>query len=1015
MVAVLRLKGSRGFALAGLIAWRASAAARLGRCAWVRALAMVAGAIPLIGCTTPASGPSTGDGDTRAAALPMDGYVRLERGAHPLARPGFDLGPLDPNRRIANLSVVFKLSPEQQIDRDALIAAQLDRSSPSYRKWLTPEQYADRFGAKAQDIARTRAWLARQGLDVRSTSRLGARVSFAGRVADLQKAFRTEMHTYKVGSEIHYAMSTAPAIPAELSDIVLAVHNTHDFHARTAQARMTTVPDAVCPTGDKHCLAGFGLAPRDWATIYDVTPLYATGVTGSPLDGSGTAIAIVGVSQIVPNDVVAFRTTYGLPASTLTEWLVPDTGVAAWFAGAATEAILDTEWSRAIAPGASIQYVFTGSDDANIDSATYYAIEQNMAPILSQSAGACELNQAPSDADVLGVYGSAANLLGITFLAASGDAAAAGCIEQFGQTGLYVQFPASFPGVTAVGGTEFPTHSIAFDCNGFATGYALAEQVWNETNPNMGPPNGGGGGISAVFPRAPYQSTTCAIVGSLPVPLPAGMTPSSMRQVPDIALSASADRIPYFIECTPVSGTTDCSATGGHPVVLAVGGTSAATPSFAGVLALVDEAIGGRLGNVNPELYALYTTAPSAFHDITAGNNLVGCTRGPDPGCPTTCPVQGFPQSCYGYQAAAGYDCASGLGSIDAANLVRAWAQVAPTTTALTAVPSTVAEGSGVNFTATVDAGASTPARGGTVTFTFQSYGPYGLIWSDSLGGPIAVSSPGTATVTTGAPPAAVLKVGLVRPGAQYVGVSAAYGGDAHHLASTSPVVRVWFTGVDLCIPQGSANVAPDATIAYSSSGGIAPIAWYTSNDSTCDENGDCSLIDGATGAFTAGPEPGYVVVAAYDSFGAIAVSWVTVGTPGGTPPWGALTPTSCPSGDGGETEDAESSDDAGATQDATDTEDDASSVESGADTGSVVAFDGWPSSPCESGASLAESDAQGDSELGPRLTTPASGCGCIAAGRESAPGGMLGAVALGLGWIARRRRAPAGAADDHA
>jgi MYXO-CTERM domain-containing protein len=312
-----------------------------------------------------------------------------------------------------------------------------------------------------------------------------------------------------------------------------------------------------------------------------------------------------------------------------------------------------------------------------------------------------------------------------------------------------------------------------------------------------------------------------------------------------------------------------------------------------------------------------------------------------------------------------------------------------------------------VNFTAMVGAGASTPAPGGDVTFTYQSYGPSGLIWSDSLGGPIALSSPGTATVTTGAPPAAVLKVGLVRPGAQYVGVSAAYGGDAHHLASTSPMVRVWFTGVDLCIPQGSANVAPDATIAYSSSGGIAPIAWYTSNDSTCDENGDCSLIDGATGAFTAGPEPGYVVVAAYDSFGAIAVSWVTVGTPAGAPPWGTLAPTSCPAGDGGETEDAQSLDDAGATEDATDAEDDASSVESGTDTGSVAAFDGWPSSPCESGASLAESDAQGEAALGPSLPTPASGCGCIATGRESNSGAMLGAVAFGLAWIARRRRAP--------
>ena len=128
-------------------------------------------------------------------------------------------------------------------------------------------------------------------------------------------------------------------------------------------------------------------------------------------------------------------------------------------------------------------------------------------------------------------------------------------------------------------------------------------------------------------------------------------------------------------------------------------------------------------------------------------------------------------------------------------------------------------------------------------------------------------------------------------------------------------MVRVWFTGVDLCIPQGSANVAPDTTIAYSSSGGIAPIAWYTSNDSTCDENGDCSLIDGATGAFTAGPEPGYVVVAAYDSFGAIAVELGYCGDPGRGPSMGNAGADLVPRGRRRETEDAESLDDAGATR----------------------------------------------------------------------------------------------------
>jgi subtilase family serine protease len=391
----------------------------------VQALAILGVTVLLLGCNTQASGPSTmttANGSANgSAAAPGDGSLRLVRGAHPFARPEFDIGPLDPERRLTNLAVVFRLSPQQKIDRDALLVAQLDPASPSYHKWLTPDEYAARFGAKAADIARTRAWLAQQGLDVRSTSPLGARVNFAGRVADIQTAFRTEMHAYKVGNEVHYAMVTAPAIPPDLADIVLALHDTHDFYARPAQAWTTTVPDAVCPQGDPYCRASgvrgllenpVGLAPRDWATIYDVIPLYAMGVGGSPLDGSGAAIAIVGRSQISMNDVSAFRSTYGLPAPNLREWLVPDTGVAAQGStGSAMEAILDTEWSGGIAPGATIDYVFTGADDSNVTDAAFYAIEQNLAPILSESFGRCELDQTPSDADTLGVYGSAANLL----------------------------------------------------------------------------------------------------------------------------------------------------------------------------------------------------------------------------------------------------------------------------------------------------------------------------------------------------------------------------------------------------------------------------------------------------------------------------------------------------------------------------------------------------------------------------------------------------------------------------
>jgi hypothetical protein len=959
---------------------------------------------------------------------PTHGYVRIERGVHPLARPEFDLGPLDPDRRLTNLSVVFKLSPEQRRDRDALLAAQLDRTSPSYRKWLTPEAYAARFGVNGADMARTREWLTQQGFEVRSNSRLGVRVNFAARVADLQTAFRTEIHSYKVAGEIHYAMSDAPSIPSELSDIVLALHNTHDFYAQPARTPNQAVAQAICPSGDLHCgttvlMPGIGLGPHDWATIYDVSPLYAAGVSGVPLDGSGVTIAVVGLASIAQSDVNAFRARYGLPPSSITMTLVPDTGnPTQGVNGDGLEAILDNEWSGAIAPGASIDYVFAGGDDPDITDAAIYAVEQNIGSILSESFSRCEGDATLSDADVLDIFGVAANLQGTTFVASTGDAAATACLQgKVDIPGLYVNEPASFPGVTAVGGTEFVNGTLAYDCNGAVVGYASPEQVWNETHlTTTKSPLGGGGGISTVFPRPLYQGAipTCHPVGSLPI----DVTPSSMRQIPDIAFTAAAIDSPYFIECTAVvSGTsvTDCLATGGEPGVISVGGTSASTPSFTGVLALADQAAGGRLGNVNPLLYALATTTPSAFHDITTGSNLIACTPGGDAGCATDCPDPSVGASCYGYQAVAGYDCASGLGSIDATKLVSALASLVPTSTTL-AGPATASEGTNVTLTASVSvtgSSASTTVLGGAVSFTV-SYVPTLLFpLSDfAVSAPVtgATASTGTATLT------AMIPVGLVQPGVQYVEVTAQYGGDGAHLPSTSTPVRVPFTGVDLCIPQAVQTVAPDGAITYSASGGAPPIIWSIAYDSTCDEEGDCSSIDPTTGAFTAGPEPGYVIVEATDSGAARAIGFVTVGSPGSAPIWGTQMPTSCPSGDAG-AEDAGGAADASAAEDARAAAADATATSDGGGGNARLAFDAGPpcdASPAVKGGSMdaaVDSPGSGPSEPAHMPGSPSevaegaggsSGCSCIlAGGQERSLGRDFAAVALAIGLTAGRRR----------
>ena len=329
--------------------------------------------------------------------------------------------------------------------------------------------------------------------------------------------------------------------------------------------------------------------------------------------------------------------------------------------------------------------------------------------------------------------------MGITYMASSGDEGAAGC-GGGPAGGLYVETPASYPGITGVGGTQFP--DPGWNDAGDMLGYPTAsppEQVWNEFNDpySMYGVGAGGGGISTVFSRPAYQAglTTCTPVGTLPFNWDAG----SMRQVPDVALSAAAETPGYFIACSVGTGGygVNCSPTAGTMMGMGIGGTSASSPSFAGIVAIMNQAVGTRLGNINPLLYSLAAEnlAASPFHDITSGNNEIVCGQAgvPDGG---GAPEGGvwFDAGCganglQGFPATTGYDCASGLGSIDAYNLVNAVIGISKTTTGLTINPVVTSEGVPVNLTATIDTvGTNAHTMDGSVTFTFESFTTTGAV-----------------------------------------------------------------------------------------------------------------------------------------------------------------------------------------------------------------------------------------------------------------------------------------------
>jgi len=372
--------------------------------------------------------------DSRRA--PLSGHV------NPRAQAGLDQGPVDPSMELPYVTLVLKPSARQQADLEQLLQQQQDFSSANYHHWLTPEQYADRFGVSQYDIDKIVAWLGQRGLTVKSVARGRDAISFGGAAGAIGSAFSTEIHHYKVAGEQHYSNATDPAIPVALQGVVQSIHGLHDFYMkpmlktrfiRTAQPRETT-------SDGLH-----QLSPDDISAIYDVTPLYSAGI-----DGTGQKLVVVGQTQIQLTDIQKFRTFYGLPANDPTVLLVPNTqdpGVSQADLG---EADLDLELAGSVARKAAITFVYS----TDIMDALQYAIDQNMAPVVSISYGSCELQTSAKDAQTLATEGEKANSEGMTIFAATGDSGGADCFLSTdhsttdGNTSLSVDMPASLPQVT---------------------------------------------------------------------------------------------------------------------------------------------------------------------------------------------------------------------------------------------------------------------------------------------------------------------------------------------------------------------------------------------------------------------------------------------------------------------------------------------------------------------------------------------------------------------------------------
>ncbi len=645
---------------------------------------------------------------------PVDNQTRtaVAGNIHPkalsAALAGNDQGRVAPSLDIPYITLALAPSASQQAALDKLLVEQQTPGSPNYHHWLTPEEYGQQFGVNDADLGKITEWVQQQGLQVVSVARGRSWIAVGGTAAQVESAFHTEIHNYLVGGETHYANASAPSVPAAFGSVVKAIRGLNDFRLKPRLRAPSSKADPAKP----NYTSGQGvhyIAPDDLASIYDVAPLYNAGI-----NGTGQKIAIAGQIQVNLSDIEAFRGKFNLPANDPQTLLVPGSrspGSSAT-SGDLAESDLDLEWSGAVAPNATIIFVYSG----DVMTSLQYAIDQKLAPVVSVSYGSCEQETPASEYNAFVQWGEQANAEGMTWFAASGDNGGADCNDSQ-NPGLAVDLPGSVPEVTSVGGTEYTEGSGAYwsatnNANGASALSYIPEMSWNDSAADS-EPSASGGGASILFSKPSWQTGP-------------GVPADNARHVPDVSLNASDAHDGHLVY---TSGSLQV-----------YGGTSLSAPSFAGLTALLNQKLGsGGVGNINPNLYSLARSNAGIFHDVTTGNNIVtvACSRR-QPDCGAT-PV--------GYNAGVGYDQTTGLGSVDGYKLVMGWngqpVAPPPPSTPLTNVTllsnlSTVAQNDVVYLTATVSgAGGTTPS--GSVSFS---------IASTSLGSAALTGSAGVATAT---------------------------------------------------------------------------------------------------------------------------------------------------------------------------------------------------------------------------------------------------------------------------
>jgi subtilase family serine protease len=657
---------------------------------------------------------------TNLVSAPVDPGNRFTlKGHHPAwASAQNDAGAVPSDLALERLTIVLSRPPQVEHAFTQLLADQQNPKSPNYHHWLTPVEIGKRFGVSDHDLAAVTGWLQTQGLTVDDVANSRVRVTFSGTAANVANAFGGEIHYYQVGSEKRISLSGPPQIPTALNALVRAIsglstvktqpqHHLKMVKVPTKESAGKALPELSLSDGSH------AIAPADFATIYNLT---------SGFNGTGQTIAIIGRSGVCAADITNFATLSGVTINGPTVivpplGMTPPTPVCSGNAsGDQGEATLDVTRAGSIAQGAHIDLVISADTNAidGIMTSAKYVVDTNPVPahVMSISFGLCEA-AAPSEAKTYDNLFQQAAAEGISVMVSSGDSGVAGCDPAFnpppGSASLAAPNLICSSGyATCVGGTEFNDRANPGQywntANSATLGSALSyipEGAWNEPfdGNNALQVAGTGGGVSLVIiPTPSWQAG------------PGVPSARAGRYTPDVSFSASGHDA-YFA-CLAAAGG-GCVVSGGSFHFIEFSGTSASAPDMAGVAAILNQSRGAAQGHLNPTLYKLgeEQVTFSVFNDVTvASSGVTNCSVNTASTCNNTVASStGLTGGTTGFLVTPGYDEATGLGSINIANLLTSWASpLVPSVTAMMASAPQVPAGGSVTFTATV-----TPFSGG--------------------------------------------------------------------------------------------------------------------------------------------------------------------------------------------------------------------------------------------------------------------------------------------------------------